>query len=250
VTSRELAARLAALPEVEMRRTVLCEHLERTPADEAVAMLDDMLRRGRQAEPPFDAALSALAAAADERDGTLSYRCRSALYATARALGMEAVAGYFLSAREGTAPPPQPERALLPRGRPLTLGERKALARRPGDLPTYLLDRLARDPEPDVIRALLANPRLTEQEVIVIAALRPQSPANLREVFRARRWSTRYRVRRALAQNPHTPGEIAVRALAFLNRQDLAEVAADAQLGESVRREAAALLRSRNRRPS
>jgi len=225
-----------------MRRVVLCEHLERAPVDEAVRMLDDMLRRGRQAEPPFDAALAALAAAMGDGVGMLSYGCRAAIYVMAREQGLEAVAGYFLSGHERAAPPPQVERALTPRGRPLTLGERKALARRPT---AELLDRLARDPEPEVIRALLSNSRLTEQEVVLIAALRPQTPANLREVFRARRWSSRYHVRRALAMNPHTPGEIAVRVLAFLTTLDLAEVAADAQLGPAVRREAKALRRRR-----
>jgi hypothetical protein len=128
----------------------------------------------------------------------------------------------------------------------LTLGERKALARRPVG---QWLDRLARDPDPAVIRALLANPRLTEQEVVLVAALRPQSPANLREVFSSRRWSTRYHVRRALAFNPDTPGDVAVRVLPLLNRRDLAELGQDRQVQEPVRREAVALLASRGDAP-
>lgn len=234
--------RLAALPEVDMRRTVLREYLESAAADDAVVLLDDMLRRGRQAELPFDEALTALSAAMAEDSPALSYACRAGLYNAARQGGFEAVAGYFLSARERTVAPSQAERALLPTGRPLTLGERKALARKPtGDW----LDRLARDPEPAVIRALLGNSRLTEQEVVVIAALRPQRPANLREVFRARRWSSRHRVRRALAFNPDTPGDVAVRVLPFLNRRDLRDVVEDRHIEEAVRREAAALLSSR-----
>lgn len=226
-----------------MRRTVLCEQLERVPAEEAVALIDEMLRRGRQAEPPFDAALAALSAAMGEGVGVLSYACRADLYAAARDMGLEAVAGYFLSARERPHDAPsQAERSLLPQHRPLTLGERKALARRPqGDL----LDRLARDPEPDVIQALLSNTRLTEQEVVVIAALRPQRPANLRAVFRSRRWSTRYRVRRALVFNPHTPGDVALQVLTFLTASDLREVSQDGNLDGAVRREAALLLEAR-----
>jgi hypothetical protein len=87
VTSRDLALRLAALPELDMRGTVLREHLERAAPDEAVDLLDDLLRRGRRAEPPFDHALAALAVTVGE-NGALSYACRAALYTTARARGL------------------------------------------------------------------------------------------------------------------------------------------------------------------
>ena len=64
------------------------------------------------------------------------------------------------------------------RGRPLTLGERKSLARRPD---RAMLDRLLHDPHPDVIRRLLRNPRLTEDDVVRLAARRPGRPEVLVE---------------------------------------------------------------------
>ena len=55
-------------------------------------------------------------------------------------------------------------------GRPLTLGERKSLARRPD---RDLIARVMRDPNPDVIRILLNNPGLTESDVVRVCARRP-----------------------------------------------------------------------------
>src|SRR5215467_12433807 len=91
------------------------------------------------------------------------------------------------------------------RGRPLTLGERKALARRP-DPDT--MEKLLFDPHPDVIWRLLRTPRMTEDLVVRLAAKRPCRPEVLTEVARAPRWSHRPRVRLALILNPDTPVEI------------------------------------------
>ncbi len=104
-----------------------------------------------------------------------------------------------------------------------------------------------RDTNPQVIRALLANPRLTEKDVVRIAALRPQNAANLREILRARRWSVRRSVRCALAWNPHTPGAIARRLLPLLDSADLAALAQEGP-DDAIRCAAEAILRLRRTR--
>jgi hypothetical protein len=106
-------------------------------------------------------------------------------------------------------------------GRPLTLGERKSLARRP-DRET--MRRLLADPHPDVIRRCLRNPRMTEDELIPLAARRPGRGDVLAEIARSR-WVHRPRVRLALALNPATPLEIAVRIAGLLLRPELEMVA-------------------------
>ena len=89
-------------------------------------------------------------------------------------------------------------------GRQLTLGERKALARKRD---RNLLARVLRDPAPDVIRILLGNPALVEEDIVRLSARRPISPQVLEQVFQHQRWVLRYRVRLALAMNPFTPEE-------------------------------------------
>jgi hypothetical protein len=117
-------------------------------------------------------------------------------------------------------------------GRPLTLGERKALARRP-DRET--LQKLFADPHPDVIGPLLRNPRLTEDDVVRLAAKRPGRGEVLAEIARSTRWVHRPRVRMSLVMNPATPAEIATRIVGLLLRPDLELVAGSPAVPAAVR---------------
>jgi len=103
------------------------------------------------------------------------------------------------------------------KGRPLTLGERKSLARK-GD--RDLIARALRDPDPSVIRILLGNPALTENDVIRLCAGRPLPAQVQREVFRSPRWVTRYRIKVTLVLNPYTPLDVAMQLALHLSRQD------------------------------
>ena len=121
--------------------------------------------------------------------------------------------------RESTKPPRPPDYGF---GRPLTLGERKSLARRHD---RDLLEKLLGDPHPDVIRGLLGNPRLTEDDLVRLAARRPSSPDILAEIARSPRWSQRPRVRLTLLLNPDVPLEIATPFAGLLLRHELKLVA-------------------------
>jgi hypothetical protein len=118
------------------------------------------------------------------------------------------------------------------RGRPLTLGERKSLARRSD---RAMLDRLLHDPHPDVIQRLLRNPRLTEDDVVRLAARRPGRPDVLAEIVRWPRWIHCARVRLAVILNPDTPPEIAAPISGLLMRQELRLVAEATQVSAAVR---------------
>ena len=126
----------------------------------------------------------------------------------------------------------------------LTLGERKSIARRRDKT---LLDRVLRDPHPDVIRILLDNPAIVEDDVVRLAALRPVAPDVLVQVFRHTRWIIRYRVRYALARNPNTPEDVAVQLVPHLTPSDRRELAHVSHASERLR--AACMDDSQNQKP-
>jgi len=118
------------------------------------------------------------------------------------------------------------------RGRSLTLGERKSLARRPD---RSMMDRLFTDPHPDVIRGLLRNPKVTEDDVVRLAARRPGRAEILAEVARSPKWVHRARVRLSLLLNPSTPLELALPITGLLVRQELRLVIEATHVHDGVR---------------
>ena len=118
------------------------------------------------------------------------------------------------------------------RGRPLTLGERKALARTHD---RHLIQRVVRDPHPDVVRILLSNPALREEDVVRLCAIRPNDAEVLRAVYRHRRWVVRYRPRNAILRNPDAPIDLALLLSPLLRSGELREAVNASGLAETVR---------------
>jgi hypothetical protein len=244
VSGRELAlriaAKLAALPAEEMRRAALRDALVEMGSERAAEVLHAILapdgpRRGRTAV----AAASAVAAFGGGEG--LPYTLAVEIYEVACERGYEEVRRLLLkpgARHEASESEVRPDPRLAER----TLGERKWLARR-GD--PDLIDRLLYDPDPEVLANLLRNPRLTEREVVRIAAHRPGFPEVLRLVARSPRFGNRERVRRALVHNPYTPAEVAVNLLPFLGDPELREVASNGALHASVCDAARAILEER-----
>lgn len=138
--------------------------------------------------------------------------------------------------------PPVPDYGA---GRELSVGERRAKARTPN---RAWFDKLLRDPHPLVIRQLLENPRLTEDDIVRLAARRPANVEALRAIARTD-WLVRSRVRMALIQNPGTPAAIAVPLLAVCTRPELRQVRTNAESSEVLREIAEELLILRSVRP-
>lgn len=129
----------------------------------------------------------------------------------------------------------QPHSRNMPdygRGRPLTLGERKMIARRP---PPELLPKILADPHPDVIKNLLMATRLTEDDVVTLVTRRPNHAEVLQQVAIHPRWCQRPRVRNALVLNPATPTEVAIAMVALLRRNELRDVITAKALHPAVR---------------
>lgn len=239
-----LIDRLKAIREPEMRVAALVEALSGGDPDQWVEVLAGIVRRCHTTDDvDAQAALEAITRAAGAE--TLPYPARQHLYEAATQLGHRVVARLFLAASPVTMPEDQrkrqlaPERALKASGRPLTLGERKSLARtRRRDL--ILL--VVRDPHPDVIAILLGNPHLTEADVVTVAARRPAVPETLLKIAEHPRWSIRHAVKRALIWNPSTPLDVALRLATTLRAAELREIAADATLPTPLRGHVAELL--------
>lgn len=138
----------------------------------------------------------------------------------------------------GIAPPrdvPAPDEDRIPdygRGRLLTLGERKSLARK---FDPEMKRRLLHDPHPEVIRQLLTNPKLTEEDVLSLAARRPCRPDVLMQIARAPQWAHRPRIRMALVLNPDTPFERSTLLVGLLVRQELRLVATSTTVAPALR---------------
>lgn len=185
-------------------------------------------------------------------DPALPYGARQRLYTAASERGHASIARLFLSASPPTANESQlkkqlaPERPLKPTGRPLTLGERKSLARTHKREDLLLL---VRDPHPAVVEILLGNPHVTEVEIVKIASFRPAVPEALTKIAAHPRWSVRHAVKRALVMNPSTPLADAIRIATTLRTQELLELSTDPQLPEPLRRQCADLAASAQRRP-
>lgn len=238
----QVALRLSKLPDRRMRAARLCDVLVALDPADAAWLLDSLATVGRAGGPPFDVGLLAavdLASGPDLPDET-----RRAVFEAASAQGLHACKELLWSRADlPMDPAAAAPRALTPNARPLTLGERKTLAR------SWRRDKLTRllsDPHADVVRLLLANPHVTERDILQIATSRRSSPAVLELVQQAPRWGTNPRIRVALIRNPGLPSATSLRLLGLLNRVDLRELARDPTVPAAVRQ----ALRRRLRPPS
>jgi hypothetical protein len=245
--SRTLAAQLQALAEPVMRAAAMAEMLATGPAEPVVHVVKDLIAQASDTASGPRLALDALVLVLSD-GARLGYERRAELYAAAVEAELPEVALLLLDAA-----PPAPsaeklerelgqERPLTPGGRPLPLGERKALAR---SHRRDLLLHLMRDPHPDVVAVLLDNPHLTESDVLRLASRRPMLPAALAAVAGSNRWRARLRVRCALVLNPFTPLPLAARLAITLGEADLRRVATDPALDERLRRHASGVLELR-----
>ncbi len=104
---------------------------------------------------------------------------------------------------------------------------------------------LLHDPSPHIIRALLGNRNLCEDDVLVIASRKNLPPDILTDIARDKRWSESYPVRRALAGNPKTPLSVSLSLTRFLRLFDLAEMARSPQIPLAFRHKVEAIVTER-----
>ncbi len=225
-----LFQRLARLDEIDMRVGLICERFESLSDEDAVQLLDEAHRRASHGGTDAQSVFLALGWALFEP--RLAPR-RPELGTAARRAELHQVADFVTPPLEDDTPT-EDKRGVpdFGRGRPLTLGERKSLARTHD---RSWIQRVVRDPHPDVVRILLNNPSLTEEDVVRVCAARPNHPTVLQTVYRHRRWIVRYRPRNAIVRNPDTPLDTALLLAPLLHKGELKEAATSSELAAPLR---------------
>jgi hypothetical protein len=216
-----LATTLLSLPGPEFRLGWLRDRLSNLPPEQAARELHALCEDNERQVPEAREAVMTLAALlAALGDCELVDGLRSA----ARAEGL-----WSLDRLLRRSPPPA--QAERPRqeisipdygtGRELTVGERRSLARRPN---RRAFEKLLGDPHPLVLRQLLENPKLTEDDVVFLATRRPARPEAIAAIVAAPRWLSQQRVRMAILLNPGSPSSVSIPLLALCARQELCEL--------------------------
>ena len=105
---------------------------------------------------------------------------------------------------------------------------------------------LIRDPNKLVSSAVVNNPKITEQEVERIAAMRSISEEILRQIAMNRQWARIYGIQVSLAKNPRTPIANAMSIMNRLQMRELTGLSKDRNVSDAVRKHAVRLLTARS----
>jgi regulator of extracellular matrix RemA (YlzA/DUF370 family) len=105
---------------------------------------------------------------------------------------------------------------------------------------------LVRDSNKVVCSAVVNNPRITEQEVENIAAMRTVSDEVLRLIAFNRSWARSYPIIHNLARNPRTPIPTVMNILIRIKTKDLQNLTQNRNVSEAVRRQAQRLQQARS----
>ena len=211
---------LLSLTDVTLRVGWLRAHLSELRDGDAADLLSSLCEDGERQDPDAREALLVVAMLlAADGDSPFVERLRQhaeerRLLSLARLLrrGADGMQSARLSQ------PPVPDYGA---GREVTVGERRSMARSQN---RKVLEKLLRDPHPLVLRQLLGNPRLTEDDVVRLAARRPLHHAIVEVLAESPRWLRRPRVRLTLLLNPGTPEPVSMPLLAVCTRCELLDV--------------------------
>jgi len=115
----------------------------------------------------------------------------------------------------------------------LSLGERISSAK---SCSSELIRLVMYDRDQRVFRALLMNPRLREDDLVVLISSERASADQLHMISGDRKWAYRYSIRRSLVLNPTTPRSIAASQLRHLRQSDLDLLAKNPQTSIYLKR--------------
>jgi hypothetical protein len=105
---------------------------------------------------------------------------------------------------------------------------------------------LIRDSNRVVATAVIHNPRLTDQEVENIAAMRTVADEVLRLISLNRNWARSYSIIHNLVRNPRTPLPTVISTLPRIRTKDLKQLSQNRNVSEAARRQATRLSEARS----
>jgi len=133
---------------------------------------------------------------------------------------------------------------LLQKIQNLRVGEKIQLAFRGSrDIRSILL----RDPNKEVMLAVLENPKITDNEIELLAKQQTTPVEIIRAIAKKREWVRTYSIVHALVSNPKTPVGISMRHIHTLRTKDLAMLEKNKNIPEAVRAAAKKLLMQRKK---
>lgn len=151
-------------------------------------------------------------------------------------------------ASKGAVVQPDPqapeERSLFQRIQHMTVAEKVQFALRAGKDGRSLL---LKDPNRQVSQAVLGSPKITEDEIILIAQSRNVSDDILRAVGKNKEWLKNYSVLFSLVSNPKTPLGISVPLLSSIKVKDLGLLSKNRNIPEAIRMGASRLLQAKQK---
>jgi hypothetical protein len=106
---------------------------------------------------------------------------------------------------------------------------------------------LLKDPNRQVSQAVLNSPKITEDEILLIAQSRNVSDDILRSVGKNKEWLKNYSILFALVANPKTPVGISVSLLGTVRVKDLGLLVKNRNIPEAVRAGAQRLLHAKKK---
>ena len=131
---------------------------------------------------------------------------------------------------------------LLQRIQRLSFGEKRLLALRGGK---EVRSIFIRDPNKEIVLAVLDNPKITDTEIEIITKSRSAPEEVLRKIIRKREWMKNYVIVLSVVSNPKTPAGNAVSLLSELKTKDLSILTKSKNISEAVRAASKRLLQAR-----
>ena len=235
---RAVLRRVGAVSEYVMRVGVTSSLLLSHPPQHSAFVIDQLVRGAVLGETNASAALLALATVLLSRSDE-NYDMFRAIYEAAAAEDRDCVTYLFLDL------PPHHilENRKSLRGprfeRDVSLGERKQMARTSD---RHLLERLLLDLNPEVIRKLCMNPKVTLKDILQVCTRRPNTPEAITAIAMSHRWFVREEVRFAILSNPYSPTGISLKLLPLLKVQQLKEISSGVDLHPAIMHTAKRLL--------
>lgn len=234
---------LSALPEEQMRLCLIGRRLNGIAPDDAAVFFNLLFRKNPQAGPVRR--FKDILVNHEGMTKTLGEEACKLIYMSSIKLGLDKISRLFTNLppkKKGLSGYDNEEDGPMEM---ITLGQRRSMAKSSAK---NTLDRLLHDSDPVVIAYVLDNPRIIEKDILKIASKRPNSARILKLIAGHRKWSKRYAVVKAIAQNPYTQPRISIALLEMLMTQDLADIAEDKTVHPQVKLSARDIVEDRNSR--